>query len=112
MPYNAFVRSLRVRSCLSQEELAELLDISQARISRYENGDEAPTLSVALGFQVIFGNQPRRVFPKVYVQVEEAVMRRAAKLERRLTGKADYQSTKKRHLLEAMAARATNQDGA
>lgn len=108
MSYNTFLRGVRVRSGLSQEEIAELLDISQARISRYENGEEAPTLSVALGLQVIFDAAPRRVFPKFYEQVEEAVMRRAASFERRLAGLTDFQSVKKRHHLEAMAARATS----
>ncbi|HEX5182046.1 MAG TPA: hypothetical protein VFW19_02725, partial [Allosphingosinicella sp.] len=86
-------------------------DINQARISRFESGDETPTLSITLGYQVIFGVPPRRLFPKLYTQIEEAVMRRAAKLERRVARKTDFQSTKKRHLLEAMAKRSANQDG-
>lgn len=111
MSYNAFVRGLRVRHCLSQGELAELLDINQARISRFESGDETPTLSITFGYQVIFGVPPCRLFPKLYSQVEEAVMRRAAKLERRVARRTDFQSRKKRHLLEAMAKRSANQDG-
>jgi len=107
MPYNAFLRTLRVRWTLNQEELAELLGISQGRISRYEGGEEAPPLTVALALQVIFGIGPRSVFSHLYASVEEAVMRRGAELERSLVGKTDYSAIKKRQLLEAMMARAT-----
>jgi transcriptional regulator with XRE-family HTH domain len=112
MPYNAFLRRLRVKWTLSQGELAELLDISQARISRYETGEEHPTLGVALGLQVVFGRGPRSVFYHLYSSVEEATMRRAAEFERRLSGLCDFPSMKKRQLLEAMVARATKPDEA
>lgn len=112
MPYNAFLRRLRVRWMLSQAELAELLDISQARISRYEKGEEHPTLGVALSLQVVFGSGPRAVFSGLYASVEEATMRRAAELERRLADGSDFATIKKRQLLESMVARATKPDGA
>lgn len=112
MPYNAFLRRLRVQWMLSQEELAELLDISQARISRYEKGEEHPTLGVALGLQAVFGPSPRALFSYTYSMVEEAVMRRAVELEKRLTDRPDSGSMKKRQLLEAMMARATKPEEA
>lgn len=112
MSYNAFLRRLRVRWMLSQAELAELLDISQARISRYETGEEHPTLGVALGLQVIFGRGPRSVFNHLYLSVEDATMRRAAELERRLAGRSDFASKKKHQLLEGMAARAAKSEQA
>jgi transcriptional regulator with XRE-family HTH domain len=92
---------------LSQDELAELLDISQGRISRYENGEEYPTLAVVLALQVVFGRSPRSLVEALYESVEEAVMGRAAALELRLVGKKDFASVKKRHLLSAMMQRAT-----
>jgi transcriptional regulator with XRE-family HTH domain len=112
MPYNAFLRRFRVQWTLSQEELAELLDISQARISRYEKGEEYPTLSVALGLQVAFGRQPRSMFSDLYSIIEERVMGRAAELERQLNGRSDFPSKKKRQFLEAMMAQATKRDEA
>lgn len=107
MPYHAILRSLRVRWALSQEEIAELLDISQARISRYEKGEESPTFQAALGLQIIFGPAPRKLFPLAYAAVEEAVMARAAELERRLIEKSDSASARKRELLTGMMERAT-----
>lgn len=112
MPYNAYLRQLRVKWTLSQEELAELLDISQARISRYEKGEEHPTLSVALGLQVVFGKRPRSMFSHLYGMIEERVMGRAAELETQLIGRSDFPSLKKRQLLDAMMARATKRDEA
>lgn len=112
MPYNAYLRQLRVKWTLSQQELAELLDISQARISRYEKGEEHPTLSLAFGLQVIFGKSPRSMFSHLYSTVEEGVMGRAAEFERRLIGRSDFPSMKKRQLFEAMMARATKRDEA
>jgi len=112
MPYNAYLRQLRVKWTLSQKELAELLDISQAQISRYEKREEYPTLGTALGLQVIFDRNPRSVFPHLYSATEEATMGRAADLERRLIGRSDFSSMKKRQLLEAMMARATKRDEA
>jgi transcriptional regulator with XRE-family HTH domain len=97
---------------LSQGELAELLDINQARISRYEKGEEHPTLGVALGLQVVFGRGPRTLFSYTYSMAEEAVMRRAAEFENRLRGRSDFASLKKRQLLQAMMARATKQEEA
>jgi transcriptional regulator with XRE-family HTH domain len=107
MPYHALLRALRVRWALSQGEVAELLDISQARISRYEKGEEPPTLQAALGLQVIFGPAPRKLFPYTYATIEEAVMGRAADLERRLLEKPDSVSARKRELLASMMDRAT-----
>jgi DNA-binding XRE family transcriptional regulator len=108
MPYNAYLRQLRVKWMLSQEELAKLLDISQARISRYEKGEEYPTLSVALGLQVIFSTSPKSVFSHLYSAVEDAVMGRTAEFESQLIGRSDFGSRKKRQLFQGMMDRATN----
>lgn len=108
MPTNAVLRQLRAKWFLSQEELAELLNVDQGRISRYERAEECPTLAVALAFQVVFGPGPRTLFRSAYSSVEEAVMGRAAELERKLAGRNDFSSAKKRQLLEGMMERATN----
>lgn len=85
-----------------------MLGITRTRISRYEKNEEFPAFSTALGLQVIFDQQPRLTFPRLYDQIEEAVMQRAAELERALDGLHDYQSARKRQLLDAMMARATS----
>lgn len=105
--HNTYLRRLRCRWMLSQDELAELLNVSQGRISRYENGEEHPTLSVVLALQVVFGRSPRALMEALYESVEEAVVGRAAGFERRLAGRKDFASVKKQHLLSAMMQRAT-----
>lgn len=112
MPHYLNLRGLRARSCLSQDELAELLGICRTRISRYEMNEEVPVFSTALGLQVIFDQQPRLIFPRFYSFVEDGVMQRAAALDRTLEGMTDYRSTRKRHLLDAMMARATSRTDA
>lgn len=105
-------RQLRKRWMLSQGELAELLGLDQASISRLENGETQPVLATVLGFQVIFGCTTRSLVPALYDAVEDAVMRRGAELERRVANKTDYGSIKKRQLLEAMMHRATKRPSA
>jgi len=106
------LKQLRARWGLNQEELASLLGISQASVSRYEKNEDLPTLIAALGLQVIFNRQPRSLFRDLYEHIEEAVMRRAAELERNIGDTRNYTSLKKRQLLEAMVARATSPDEA
>jgi hypothetical protein len=89
-----------------------LLGINRTRISRYEKNEEVPAFATALGLQVIFDQQPKFTFPRLYDLVEEGVMQRAAELERAIDGLGDYASARKRHLLDAMMARATSRGGA
>lgn len=110
--HNTYLRHLRGRWSLSQDELAELLDVSQGRISRYEKGEEHPTLAVVLALQVVFGRSPRSLVSTLYDAVEEAVVGRAAAFDRRIAGKKDYASIKKQHLLSAMMHRATKRSAA
>ena len=110
--HNTYLRRLRLRWMISQGELADLLDVSQGRVSRYESGEEYPTLAAVLALQVIFGRTPRSFVSDLYSTVEEGVIRRAAELEQSLAGKRDFASAKKRHLLSAMMQRATNHSDA
>lgn len=41
MSTNSYLRQLRARWMLSQEELASLLNITQGRVSRYEQAEES-----------------------------------------------------------------------
>lgn len=100
------VRSLRKEYALSQTELAELLATSQTIISRIEAGDDVASIETVLALQVVFDVEPRMLFHPRYRRVEDAVMRRALKLDRRVAGKADSASRKKRELLSAMVNRA------
>lgn len=100
------VRALRRRFALNQKELAGLLGLSQSAVSRLESRGEPATLETTLALQVIFGEQPKLLFHERYASVEDAVMRRAAELDRKLRGKTDPASLKKLELLEGMVKRA------
>lgn len=112
MTNNPVLRHMRESAMLSQIELGRLIEVSQARISRYESGEEYPPLSVALAYYAIFGRPPHHCFPELYSNVEDAVMRKAAELETELRVRHDRASTKKRALLERMMSRACNRASA
>lgn len=46
MDYKKLVKDLRSKLMLSQEEMAELLNVSLVSINRWENGKHEPTLKV------------------------------------------------------------------
>ena len=106
MRNRTFVRAQRKHWALSQNELARLLNRSPARLSRYESGEDPPDLETVLGLQVVFGAPARRFFPTLYSVTEEAIMRRAAELDKRLVGKIGYTADRQRRLLKGMALRA------
>lgn len=112
MSHKKNLRGLRALWCLSQNELANLLGVNQARISRYEKNEEVPALSTALALQVVFAFGPKTIFHDTYDIVEDAVMRRAAEFERTIGAGDDYATKRKRHLLDAMIARATSRTDA
>jgi transcriptional regulator with XRE-family HTH domain len=106
MPQNQKLRLNRKVYALSQRELANLLNLSQSEMSRLEDGTHAPRLETVFCLQVLFDVAPRHLFPDLYAEAGEAVMRRASRLDRQLTGKNDAASLKKKRLLTAMVDRA------
>jgi transcriptional regulator with XRE-family HTH domain len=112
MQKNPFLKQLRERAKLSQTELAELLDVSQARVSRYESGEEYPQLPAALGYYAVFGRSLLTCFAELYDTVEDTVIRKSTVLERALDGKTDHSSATKRGLLERIVSRAVNRKSA
>lgn len=112
MKNNPTLRHLRETAYMSQAELAELLDVSQSRVSRFESGDEIPSLSVGLAYFAVFGRNPYQTFAQLYAGIEEGVMGRGADLERSLRGKDDRASARKRAVLEKMMNRACSRDAA
>ena len=106
----SFVRSYRKHYALTQDELADLLALSQTAVSRLEDDPGTGSLDTALALQVLFGLQPGVVFRRLYLRVEEAVMARAARLDRKLRGKTDPDSMRKQQLLADMVDRARPAD--
>ena len=106
MTHPQTVQSNRKGSALTQEEVAALLDVSQSTVSRLELEGSSTTLELAFGLQVIFGHQPRVLFSKLYAEIEDAVMRRAAALDKKLRHMTDPRSEKKKRHLASMSKRA------
>lgn len=108
MPHPNSIRFNRNRSALTQDELVDLLDLSQSTLSEMELFADTTRLETALALQVIFGTQPRHMFAALYARIENAVMTRAAVLDERLRNNADLKSQRKLRTLSAMVKRATS----
>lgn len=106
MKHIQMVRVNRKRHALSQRELGALLSLTQGEISKLEEDRRSTKLETAFALQVVFDVQPRDMFVRRYAKVEEAVMRRASRLDKALRGRTDAASLKKQHLLAEMVRRA------
>jgi len=100
------VRRFRKSCRLSQYELAELLDVGQSSISRIEAGT-LPEPNVLLSLIVLFPQGLEALFPSHMQAVAEDTVTRAANLHRRLDGKRDRASARKRAWLDELVARVT-----
>jgi transcriptional regulator with XRE-family HTH domain len=100
---------LRRKHALTQAELAGLLGVVQTTVSRLEQSTDYDVrnirLDMAFALQVIFGRRPAQLFAHLFDEVEDAVMMRAAALDRSLDGCDDRMSEHKRALLSDMARR-------
>lgn len=101
------LRIHRRRWALSQKELADLLSLSRTAITRLENETESTRLVTAFGLMVVFGIKTEVLQKSLYTQVEDAVMRKAAKLDEKLRGRTDPKSLRKIELLSDMVRRTT-----
>jgi transcriptional regulator with XRE-family HTH domain len=102
-----YLHTHRLRSALSEQELANLLGLKSASaISRFETGARSPTIAAALACQVLFDVTPAALFPKLYANVEEAVMRNAHVLYQKLQGNPSPGTRAKLDFLEAAQKRA------
>lgn len=104
---------LRRKHALTQSELADLIGISQKAISRLEDGAGDKIhhlrLETAFALQVVFGKRPGQLFTRLFADVEDAVIGRAAVLDRALDGRSDRATEHKRALLIDMVRRAGNE---
>lgn len=100
-----YVRMFRQRHAFSERELATLIAQRwHTSISRMEGGREPIGLRAALALQVLFRQEPHRMFPGLYEAVEDEVMRRAKDMIDELEGRSDSRSLHKRQFLEGLAA--------
>jgi len=103
-----YLRTHRKRWALSQRELASLLTGCSAAssISRFELSKRQPGLEFALACELVFGQPVKDLFPSLYTDVEDTVMRNALRMHEHLADKSDPKSLTKLRLLEAILERA------
>ena len=69
----------RRRSGLSQKEVGALLGYRDGEmIGYYERSQRPPNITVAFGYQALFGATPRDLFPDMYERVEHLIITNAA----------------------------------
>ena len=99
----------RKRWKLSKAELAQLLGYRyKSAVHRAEKDIRPATIKFALGCEIVFGKAVHDLFPTFFAEVEDAVMRRAAKLDEKWRGSRTKGAARKRELLQSMADRAGN----
>ena len=107
---SCYLRSLRRRWSLSQREVALLVGASgRNRVSRVERGVALPNALEMLAYPLIFGSSARAIFPGLYEECEEVVMRSAYDLYQRLTDDQFAGTKLRRKLMEQIFARATKE---
>jgi len=102
-----YLRPHRLRSRLTQEEIAHLLGYADGSlVSRIENGIRNSRLLDAFALQVIFDVETTELFPLLFNESEEAVMRRANALFEDLQNIKSKTARAKIEFLNEMQARA------
>lgn len=108
MPHHNELVTRRRSAGLDQEELAFLFDITQPTVSRLEAGDRHPSTQVLVASHLAFGAKLPVLFPDLYREVADALMRHAAMLERQLRHAHGPDVEKMRRFLEALPARVSS----
>ena len=102
-----YLRSYRLRSGLSQGELAHLLGWKRAEvISRIEKKQRPPTLKLVIACFILFGTSAAELFPDISASIETDVIARAWELYERMQGDPSKKTKIKIELLEGAIARA------
>ena len=99
----------RKRWKLSCGELAQLLGYrSESAVFRAEKNVRPTPIRFAIGCEIVFGKPVAELFPTFYAEVEDALMRRAAKLDEKLRESRSHKANVKRELLRSLVERAGN----
>jgi transcriptional regulator with XRE-family HTH domain len=105
-----YVRPLRRRWRITQRELAFLIGLeSGGVISRIEGEKRSPSLSGLLIYEILFGVPPRELFPGLFTELEDEVLRRATDLYEQLQGNTSKVTRAKLDFLESVLARLESQ---
>jgi DNA-binding XRE family transcriptional regulator len=101
-----YLRTFRRRRGLTQRELAFLIGIKSATvISRIEGLKRTPRLEWAVALAALFGTRARELFPGLYSQVHNDLLRRTRELYEGLQGNPSKNTRLKLDYLEKVIAR-------
>ena len=78
------IRSHRKKAGLNQMELARILDLHKAQVSRHERAGIEPPLIVVLSYEAVFGVPVQDLYPRLYAVVKRGIEERLATLESEL----------------------------
>ena len=111
MSHRNYLSLHRKRWALSQHELALLVGhASRSVVSRLELGQGRPSLRFAIRCEAVFGVQVAELFPDLFEENHDAVMRQAAHLDLQVRGRTDAGSARKRALLLEIVGRTPSPD--
>lgn len=98
----------RRRCALSQRELAHLLlGISKSALARYEAGACLPPFRVVIALELVLGTSARVLYPDLFAEIEDCVMRQAASFSITLQDAVGTRADIKRELLADISRRAS-----
>jgi transcriptional regulator with XRE-family HTH domain len=91
---------------LSQPELAFLLGWkANSSVSLLEKKGREPKLTIAVQLEILFGATSADLFPRLTIEAEEELVRRAYELHTRLQGNPSKKTKEKLELLELVLKR-------
>jgi transcriptional regulator with XRE-family HTH domain len=108
-PALCYLRTQRRVWGLTQAEVAKLLGLQSAsEVSRLEHSTHkrGPNFETALACQVLFGLEPRNLYPSIHRQVEERVIRACYHMHKGMENLTSLSDLRKRELLEHALHRA------
>jgi DNA-binding XRE family transcriptional regulator len=101
-----YLRPFRRRWGLTQQELAFLIGVKNGTvISRIEGLKKAPRLEWAVACAVLFDTRALELFPGLFSEVHEDLLRRATELYEELQGNPSKTTRVKLDFLETVLAR-------
>ena len=98
---------------LKQREVATLLGLrSASAVSRLEHAKckHGPSYETALACQVLFGIEPRDIYPAIHRKVEDRVIRACYQMHHGLENTTKLSDLRKRELLELALRHAIRKD--
>mgnify|MGYP001611526195 CR=1 FL=1 len=93
---SCYVRHVRRKWSLSQPEIAELLGIGDKHLSHIERRGFGMSARVLIAFEIVFGRRAADLFPALYDETEDTVVRNLYVFQQKLEDKSSLRAAKKR----------------